>query len=351
MKKRNIINLIKYHAEKNEAGFRSEAAEIAREFDAMGDAQLAQYIMAQISGTHLFAPQVADDEEAWSRSFESVPLTNTDPLPLPQDISDDLENIVRVVSLHRGLHKFLLQGAPGTGKTESVRQIARVLGRKLYAVDFSRLIDSRLGQTQKNVVEVFSAMKLTADPSQYVFLLDEIDALALDRTNSQDVREMGRVTSTLLKALDELPETVLLFATTNLFDRMDAALVRRFDMTVDFNRYRQEDLVEIAENLLDFYLKKYGCSGRKAALFRKIITLKSLPMPAEIKNRIRLATAFSLPGENFDYMPKHYKAFTGRQPTDVKTLKDEGFTLREIEILTGISKSRASRELKEKTNE
>lgn len=351
MKKRNIINLIKYHAEKNEAGFRSEAAEIAREFDAMGDAQLAQYIMAQISGTHLFTPQAADDDEAWSQSFESVPLTNSDPLPLPQDISDDLENIVRVVSLHRGLHKFLLQGAPGTGKTESVRQIARVLGRKLYAVDFSRLIDSRLGQTQKNVVEVFSAMKLTADPSQYVFLLDEIDALALDRTNSQDVREMGRVTSTLLKALDELPETVLLFATTNLFDRMDAALVRRFDMTVDFNRYRQEDLVEIAENLLDFYLKKYGCSGRKMALFRKIITLKSLPMPAEIKNRIRLATAFSLSGENFDYMPKLYKAFTGRQPTDVKTLKDEGFTLREIEILTGVSKSRASRELKEMRNE
>ena len=79
MKKRNIINLIKYHAEKNEAGFRSEAAEIAREFDAMGDAQLAQYIMAQISGTHLFAPQVADDEEAWSRSVEYVPLTNTEP--------------------------------------------------------------------------------------------------------------------------------------------------------------------------------------------------------------------------------------------------------------------------------
>ena len=33
MKKKNIINLIRYHSEGNEAGFRSEAYEIAKEFE------------------------------------------------------------------------------------------------------------------------------------------------------------------------------------------------------------------------------------------------------------------------------------------------------------------------------
>ena len=41
MKKKNIISLIRYHAEKNEAGFRNEAYEIAKDFDEAGDYQLA----------------------------------------------------------------------------------------------------------------------------------------------------------------------------------------------------------------------------------------------------------------------------------------------------------------------
>ena len=43
MKKKSVINLIKYHAENNDAGFRSEAYEIARYFDQVGDYQLAEY--------------------------------------------------------------------------------------------------------------------------------------------------------------------------------------------------------------------------------------------------------------------------------------------------------------------
>ena len=46
MKKKNVINLIKYYAEKNDAGFRNEAYEIAKGFDASGDYQLSEYIMS-----------------------------------------------------------------------------------------------------------------------------------------------------------------------------------------------------------------------------------------------------------------------------------------------------------------
>ena len=45
MKKQNVINLIKYHVERNENGFRNEAISIARYFDSIGDDQLAEYIM------------------------------------------------------------------------------------------------------------------------------------------------------------------------------------------------------------------------------------------------------------------------------------------------------------------
>ena len=56
MKKKNVINLIKYHAENNDSGFRSEAYEIARYFDQAGDYQLAEYIMALLSSANTFVP-------------------------------------------------------------------------------------------------------------------------------------------------------------------------------------------------------------------------------------------------------------------------------------------------------
>ena len=348
MKKRNILNLIRCYAEKNDAGFRSEAMEIAKDFDANGDPQLAQYVMSLLSGNHLFEPQGdrRDGATASETFFDRVPLTVSEPLPLPDTVAEDMEGIINVVNRHRGLNKFLFEGAPGTGKTEAARQLARVLNRELFSVDFARVIDSKLGQTQKNVSSLFREMSSSPEAYRRIYLLDEIDALALDRTNDQDLREMGRVTSTMLKELDALPAEVLVVATTNLFAHMDAALVRRFDAVVNFDRYTDKDLTDIAELLLNFYLKKYGCDGRKTTLFRKILKIKKLPMPAEIKNRIRLATAFSSSTDEFSYMPRLYKAFVGEIPADLKELRAQGFTLREIEILTGVSKSSASRELK-----
>lgn len=64
-------------------------------------------------------------------------------------------------------------------------------------VDFSALIDSKLGQTQKNLTELFKEINQFMQPEKVLVLFDEIDAIALDRTNANDLREMGRVTSTL----------------------------------------------------------------------------------------------------------------------------------------------------------
>lgn len=69
MKKKNVINLIKYYAENNDSGFRSEAYEIAKDFDQIGDYQLAEYIMALMSNANTFVPQMNENE---SSMFEKV---------------------------------------------------------------------------------------------------------------------------------------------------------------------------------------------------------------------------------------------------------------------------------------
>ena len=123
-------------------------------------------------------------------------------------------------------------------------------------VNFSAVIDSKLGQTQKNLASLFQEINNFVHPERVIVLFDEIDAIALDRTNSNDLREMGRATSAMLKGFDRMNENVVLVATTNLFEHFDKALVRRFDFVVDFNRYSEEDLLMIAEKMLDRYLNK-----------------------------------------------------------------------------------------------
>lgn len=348
MKKKNILNLIRYWAEKNDEGFREEAYEIARNFDNSGDSQLAEYIIAQLAGGNTFTTQSAPLKEP-SFQFFSLLDVGTDPLPLPESIKDDVVGVVHAIARGSGINKLLFTGAPGTGKTETVKHLSRLLNRKLYKADFSSLVDSKLGQTQKNISALFNEMNTLADAEGVLFLFDEIDAIALDRTNDRDVREMGRVTSCMLNNLEQLNPRVTLIATTNLIEHFDKALVRRFDAIINFNRYSSDDLEDIADILLDFYLDKYGFKSKSKGLFHKILRLaQPIPMPGDLKNMIKTSIAFSSDMNGLDYLRRFYRALHNQIPADVVILKEQGFTVREIEVLSGVSKSQAARTIKGK---
>lgn len=340
MRKKNILNLIKYYAEHNDAGFRNEAYIIAKLFDQAGDSQLAEYIMALLSGANTFVPQ---SNEYQSSFFNKVSLTG-DSLPLPTSIMNDIIGVINSIRHHSGFNKFLFEGDPGTGKTETVKQIARILNRDLYSVDFDSVIDSKLGQTSKNIASVFQEIRALPNPEKAIIMFDEIDAIALDRINSNDLREMGRVTSSVLKGLDGLDGSIVLIATTNLFAQFDKALTRRFDAIINFNRYSKNELLDIAESILNDLLIQFKFAGRNMRLFRKIIsTMDKIPYPGELKNIIKTSVAFSDPTNEYAYLKKLYETVSG--PSDIKTLQNQGFSVREIEILTSISKSQVAREL------
>jgi len=180
-------------------------------------------------------------------------------------------------------------------------------------------------------------------------LFDEIDALAIDRINSNDLREMGRATSSILKGLDSLNDTVVLIATTNLYKSFDKALIRRFDSVIDFSSYTQEDLIDIGEIILNDLLIKFKSAGRNMRLFRKILgCMNQIPYPGELKNLIKTSLAFSDSNSEYDYLKRLYAVVDKQNAeTTLKNIQDKGFTVREIEILTGVSKSQVSRELRE----
>lgn len=347
MKKQNVLNLIKYHVERNENAFRNEAIEIARYFDIIGDYQLAEYIMGLISESNLYSPQSSDFE---SEFLKQVEIRNLESLNLPLEITEDIKGIINAVNHNIGINKFLFEGLPGSGKTEAAKNIARLLDRSLFIVDFENLIDSKLGQTNKNITSVFKEINMIPNANKIVVLFDEIDVIALDRINSNDVREMGRVTSTILRELDRLTDLnkeIVIIATTNLYSNFDKALIRRFDAVINFDRYSQEDLIEVAEYYFSSFIKNFKGTSKDTRLFKKILRLtKNLPYPGDLKNIIKTSLAFSDVGSEYDYLKRLYNSLIGNlDQKDLNQLYEEGFTIREIEKLKGESKSSVARKL------
>ena len=337
MKKQNVLNLIKYHVERNENGFRNEAINIARYFDSIGDDQLAEYIMSLIAESNLYTPQGRDFESEYLKQIET---STVQPLYLPSAISDDIKGIINAVNHNIGINKFLFEGMPGSGKTEAVKQVARLLDRTLFYVDFENLIDSKLGQTNKNIAALFNEINMLPQPDKVVVLFDEIDVIALDRINSNDVREMGRATSVILKELDRLTDLnkeIVIIATTNLFSSFDKALVRRFDAVINFDRYTKEDLIEVAEYYFTSFVKNFKGISKDIRLFRKIMNVaEKIPYPGELKNIIKTSLAFSDVNSENDYLRRLFNSMIGNvDEIDVSQLHKMGFSVREIEKLKG----------------
>lgn len=349
MKKQNVLNLIKYHVERNEIAFRNEAIEIARSFDSIGDYELAEYIMGLMTESNLYAPQANEFE---SEFLSLIDISAIAPLSLPSVVTDDIKGIINAVHHNIGINKFLFEGLPGSGKTEAAKHVARLLDRTMYYVNFDNLIDSKLGQTNKNITAVFAEINKIPYPEKTVILFDEIDVIALDRVSNNDVREMGRVTSTILRELDRLTDLnkeIVIIATTNLYQNFDKALSRRFDAVINFNRYSKKDLIDIAESIFSSFVKNFKNVSKDVRLFRKILDLSDkLPYPGELKNIIKTSLAFSDVNNGYDYLKRLYNNLVGNlEKTTIKQLQQQGFTVREIEKLTGESKSSVARKLNE----
>lgn len=147
------------------------------------------------------------------------------------------------------LNATLLYGESGVGKTAFSRYVAYKLGMPYLYVNFSRMLDSYLGGTAKNLTNLFNFI----NQHQCVVMLDEIDSLAVKREYSGGgaSAEISRSTTCLLQLLDSVTNDHVIIAATNLMDDVDTAVKRRFTEKHELHRLSAKDNERFIRQYLD----------------------------------------------------------------------------------------------------
>jgi len=173
-------------------------------------------------------------------------------------VLDDVLNFARyrdTVMQDWGFHKYnvsgaglsvLFSGVPGTGKTLTSLVLAHELGRALYVIDLSQVVDKYIGETEKRLGLIFDE----AERSQAMLLFDEADALFAKRTNvkSSNDRYANLEVNYLLQRLEAYSGVSIL--TTNFSGGLDEALARRIQFKIEFPMPDTSERVDLWRRLI-----------------------------------------------------------------------------------------------------
>lgn len=172
--------------------------------------------------------------------------------PKEESVVERILKIARAASVLKEMNisftpSLMLYGESGTGKTMLAKYIAYRAGIPYVYVRFSGLINSQLGKTQENLNRIFTYAK----QKPCVLCIDEIDTIAM-RRGQTDVGEMNRVVISLMQELDQLPNDMIVVATTNRYDQLDSALLRRFTVCQQVTAYNHEEACHLLHKFFNF---------------------------------------------------------------------------------------------------
>lgn len=140
-------------------------------------------------------------------------------------------------------NRVLLHGPSGCGKTLASYVIAGELEKLMIVVNLGAVVSSKLGETSKNLAKLFRK----AAAEECIIFLDEFDSLGKVRDYNQDHGEMKRVVNTILQLFDYLPQNSIVVAATNQKEMIDEALLRRFDLSIQFPLPDAEKIKELVK--------------------------------------------------------------------------------------------------------
>jgi SpoVK/Ycf46/Vps4 family AAA+-type ATPase len=257
----HVTALVKAHAAGDDEGFYSVARQLAARAARQGQTKYAAELRDLIDAakarelpragpTPVIQPR-GELAELVTATYPDVRLAD---MTLAPDVRQRLERVLREQRQrdrieHRGftpIHRLLLVGLPGTGKSMTASVLAHDLSLPLLTIRLDGVISRFMGETASKLRLVFDA----AAKTRAVYLFDEFDALGAERRTGNDVGEARRILNTFLLFLDDAPPESLVVAATNHHDLLDSALFRRFDSVISYGLPNPDEAVKVLRRRL-----------------------------------------------------------------------------------------------------
>ena len=212
---------------------RTSAAELGINLDEPNEEQVMLERRGQRS-----APEVGELVETTERdTFENLILHPDTLVEVKTGLvllqhRDSLDSVFGISRIAPQSGKSILNfhGRPGTGKTRTALVVARMLGKKLYQVNYAQMISKYVGDTAKHISQAFARAKALGA----VLFWDEADSLCSRRLNSDEAisTSINQNRNVLMQELDRFDGVVLLG--TNFMQNYDPAITRRIARNVEF---------------------------------------------------------------------------------------------------------------------
>lgn len=133
----------------------------------------------------------------------------------------------------------LFYGSPGTGKTETVNQLARITGRDVMLVDVTKIKSCWVGESEQNIKKLFDNYRSYVKKSEVapILLFNEADAILGIRQENAE-RAVDKMENSIQNIILQEMESLegIMIATTNLTSNLDKAFERRFIYKIEFKR-------------------------------------------------------------------------------------------------------------------
>ena len=232
-----------------------------------GLADVTKYKLTEAAKRELLAEmKINEAEEKLADMLDSSKLTEKQ-LFFPKDIQRQVEELgsflqpenyqkIQERMKEKGFRygfACLFYGSPGTGKTETVYQLAKKTGRNIMVVDVPQLKSMWVGQSEKNVKALFDRYREQVKKAKLtpILLFNEADAIIGKRKsgaeNAVDKME-NSLQNIILQEMEQLDG--IMIATTNLQQNMDKAFERRFLYKIKFDKPTEEARASIWQTMI-----------------------------------------------------------------------------------------------------
>ena len=257
--------------------------------------EIKEEALADVGGLKVKAPKVSasrrieagaiTEKELFYNPIEERQVSQLQELMSEQRFAD-IRSKMQEQKLRTGF-TCLFYGSPGTGKTETAYQIARVSGRDLFVIDVSQIKSCWVGESEKNIKQVFNKYRecVAGGGTIPILLFNEADAIFGIRSegagSAVDKME-NSIQNIILQEMEDLDG--ILIATTNLTTNLDKAFERRFLYKVRFDKPSTEArshiwrtmLPELSEQEAALLAAEFDFSGGQIENISRKKTVKAL---------------------------------------------------------------------------